>query len=618
MEMNPNVSSPYVLLDFVDDRGRCRRLFFSDPAEVIVAARPEEVLPALGKVQRAVREGHWVAGLVSYEAASGLDPALKVRGGHQLPLVWFGVFDRPPSTPDRSGVVGEPFQLSNWRLSLAREVYDERIRRIRRAIAEGDTYQINFTMRLRAFFEGDERTLYETLLKNHPVPYAACLCLGRFRVLSMSPELFFRVVDRRIVTRPMKGTAKRGRWPEEDERQHDWLAGSEKNRAENVMIVDLLRNDLARIARTGSVRVSRLFEIERYRTVFQMTSTITADLRDGVGLPEIFASLFPSGSVTGTPKVSAMRIIADLEEEPREAYCGTVGFVNPQGEAVFNVAIRTLIIDGHNRTAVYGAGGGVTWDSGSREEYEEALAKAAFLVEPPADFALLETMRLENGRYLLLERHLDRLFRSAGYFDMLVDRSEIVRALEHHARLHPGETRRVRLLLGQDGAIHVESTPLSALSAGPATFAVRPAGPGKVRGGGVGREGNGSIAAPLPVAVAKKPVSSGNCFLFHKTTRRSFYEEHREPFPDVFDVLLWNEKREITEFTNGNVVLEVDGRKCTPPVSSGLLPGTFRAELLDQGEIVEECLSLDDLVRAQRIWFINSVRGWVPVHLIGY
>ncbi|MBX6396413.1 MAG: aminodeoxychorismate synthase component I, partial [Alicyclobacillaceae bacterium] len=466
--MNSIGSPPVLVFDFADGRGMSRRLFFSDPAEVIVAARPEEVLPALRKAQQAVREGYWVAGLVSYEAAPGLDSSLTVCGGHQLPLVWFGVFGQPSPDRDGPGIDGCSFsswRCSPWRPSLTREAYDEQIGCIRRAIADGETYQVNFTMRLRASFEGDDRMLYETLLRSHPVPYAAYLNLGRYRVLSLSPELFFRVWDGRIVTRPMKGTAKRGRWPEEDERQRAWLAGSEKNRAENLMIVDLLRNDLGRIAKTGSVRVPRLFEIERYRTVFQMTSTITAELRDGIGLPEIFAALFPSGSVTGAPKVSAMRMIADLEREPREAYCGAVGFVDPQGEAVFNVAIRTLVVDGRDRTVIYGIGGGVTWDSGGREEYEEAMTKAAFLLEPPADFALLETMRLEGGRYVLLERHLDRIDRSARYFGISLDRGEVLRALEHHAGLHPG-VRRVRLLVGQDGRIRVESEPLTGVGTG--------------------------------------------------------------------------------------------------------------------------------------------------------
>jgi para-aminobenzoate synthetase/4-amino-4-deoxychorismate lyase len=350
------------------------------------------------------------------------------------------------------------------------------------------------------------------------------------------------------------------------------------------MIVDLLRNDLGRVAETGAVKVEELFRVERYPTVLQMTSTVAATLREGVTLEELFAALFPCGSVTGAPKVSTSRFIAALEDSPRGVYCGAVGFVAPGGDAAFNVAIRTVVIDKETGEAVYGVGGGVTWDSTPGGEHAEALAKAKLLTEEAPDFELLETMRLDESGYRLLEEHLARLEASAEYFDIPVNVADVREALALHAESHPNVPRRVRLLISTDGRARVESEPLAELPDG-----------------------------SLRVALAFTPVKKSDRFLCHKTTRRGTYEARRAERPGVFDVLLWNEEGELTEFTNGNVVVELDGRRWTPPRACGLLAGTFRAELLRRGEVAERVLSKEDLARATRVWFINGVRGWVEV-----
>lgn len=379
--MKSPVNDSTLVFDFADASGRPRRLCFSRPAEVVEARRVGEVRPALRRVEEAVGKGLYAGGFVAYEAAPAFDSSLAVRGGaasSSLPLLWFALF----RAPDACGPVDDvraKFKVSDWSPSVDRPRYERSVAAVREAVARGDTYQTNYTFRLRAHFAGDARAFYRQLSARQRADYCAFLDTGRHQILSASPELFFRLSGRRIITRPMKGTARRGRTPEEDAALSLWLEGSEKNRAENVMIVDLMRSDLGRVAETGSVRVGDVCRVEAYPTVFQMTSAVEATLRAGATLEDVLAALFPSGSVTGAPKVSTMRLIAALEDSPRGVYCGSVGLVEPGGAAVFNVAIRTAVIDSETGAAEYGTGGGITWDSSAAEEYDEALAKAALL-----------------------------------------------------------------------------------------------------------------------------------------------------------------------------------------------------------------------------------------------
>lgn len=580
--MTPSPSdAPTAVLDFPDDCRAGGRACFTNPVEIVSARTHEEVRGALRRVERAAAEGLYAVGFVAYEAAPAFDRALVVKQqASDLPLLWFGIFESPT---DVQTIVGE-FRVSDWTPSISRVEYERNVEAVREAIARGDTYQVNYTLRLRARFDGDDFAFYERLRAAQPTRFGAYVNAGRFRVLSASPELFFRRKGRRVETRPMKGTAARGRWREEDDRAAARLVASEKERAENLMIVDLLRNDLGRVAETGAVRVEELFRVERYPTVLQMTSTVAATLREGVTLDDLFAALFPCGSVTGAPKVSTTRFIAALEDSPRGVYCGAVGFVAPGGDAAFNVAIRTVVVDKVSGTAVYGTGGGVTWDSTPGGEYAEALAKARLLTDDAPDFELLETMRLDAGGFCLLEEHLARLEASADYFDIPVNVSDVREALARHAESHTEMPRRVRLLVAADGRLRVESQALDELPHG-----------------------------SLRVAVAHSPLKKTDRFLCHKTTNRGQYEARRAEVPDVFDVLLWNEEGELTEFTNGNVVIELEGKRWTPPRECGLLGGTFRAALLRGGEVAERVLTKDDLARATRVWFVNGVRGWVEV-----
>ncbi|MFN8232871.1 MAG: aminodeoxychorismate synthase component I [Actinomycetota bacterium] len=453
---------------FDDLTGASPSFRLTGPVGLLEATRPDEVRSTIVAAEAAAGRGLWVGGFVSYEAAPALDPGLRVRARPEgdpfaaLPLAWFAMFERREETtlpePRPSGLAPAPIGGA-WRPSVDRARYDAAISRIREHIAAGDTYQVNFTLRLRSRIEGDERGLYRDLCYAQRGAHAAYLNLGRYRVLSASPELFLALEGRRVTTRPMKGTAPRGRWFEEDEAHAAALVASSKERAENAMIVDLLRNDLGRVSRPGSVRWDDVFAAERYETVWQLTSSVSSELRDGAGLADVFGALFPSGSVTGAPKVRSMQIIADLEGEPRGVYCGAVGWIGPaQGGAVrssFNVAIRTVTVDAETGAAEYGVGGGITWDSVATSEFDEVLTKARLLGTRRPPFELLETMRRDPGEPIRrLEEHMLRLERSAAYFGYRLD-AEALAAVLDAAGEGADHPVRIRLRLARSGALDV-------------------------------------------------------------------------------------------------------------------------------------------------------------------
>lgn len=579
--------APVLTFHFLDADGAPRPIRFERPRRVIEAWRLEDVRPALAEVEREAAAGAWAAGFASYEAAPAFDPELVVRDGTRMPLLWFGIFDAPDAVA--AATDGGAETPGDWSPDTPRDEYDAAIAAIREAIDRGEIDEVNYTIRLRSRIPGDPAEIFERLRRAQGGRgYAADLDLGRFRILSASPELFFRRTGDRVVVRPMKGTARRGRFREEDDAAAAALAASEKNRTENRITVELMREELARIARPGSVRVVSLFDVERYPTVFQMTSTLEAQARPGTTLVDLFTALFPCGSVTGAPKAGTMRMIAALERSPREIYCGAIGYVEPGGDCCFNVAIRTLWLDREAGSAEYGVGGGITRASTAVAEYDEALAKALVVTRGVPSFELVETLRLEDGRYPRLERHLRRLGDSASYFGFADPVPAARDALAAHAEATAIGVHRVRLLADRMGGVRIESEPHQ-----------------DVLGD---RE--------LAVALAPTPVESGDPFLHHKTTRRAVHDAARAAFPACFDVLLHNERGELTEFTRGNLVVELDDGLWTPPRDAGLLAGTVRAELLDRGEIAERTLHPADLDRAHRVWFVNSLRGWVPVRVV--
>jgi para-aminobenzoate synthetase/4-amino-4-deoxychorismate lyase len=584
---------PFAILDFPvsPSRGAPGPLVFENPRRVIAAESISDVRSALGEVDAEVSRGAHAVGFVSYEAAPAFDPALVTRPPGRLPLAWFGIFDGYRAFGDGRG--GES-PAAGWRERADSSRYAHAVESIRAAIGRGDVYQVNYTVRLDVDITGDPGALYRRLLGAQGPGYGARIHTGTHELLSASPELFFERRGTHIVTKPMKGTARRGRWLEEDNRRAAALAASAKERAENVMIVDLLRNDLGRIAETGSVNVPQLFDVERRPTVLQMTSTVQGTLRAGMETADIFAALFPCGSVTGAPKIAATGVIAALEDSPRGVYCGAIGHIAPGGESTFSVAIRTVTIDQVTRRAEYGVGSGITWDSARAAEHDEVIAKAAILTADLPGFELLETLRLENGAYARLDRHLARIESSAAYFGFLPARALRDAAAaslaahaehaEHAEHAGDGARERVRARITPAGVATIESSPLPT-----------------------------AASTVQRIAIASTAVKRHNRFLYHKTTHRAVYDRHRAEHPGAFDVLLWNEDGELTEFTIGNFVAELNGERWTPPRECGLLAGTFRQELLESGAIAERVIRREDLARVSRMWLINSVREWVEV-----
>ena len=587
------------------------------PVGIVSASSTGEVRAAIASVDRSVREGLWAAGFVTYEAAPAFDPAFRVRGRPEggLPLAWFALFERAEEVEPLDAVPDplEGHDLSGWEPSVGRKVYEENVERIRGLIAAGETYQVNYTFRLRSGFVGNDLSLYRDLCLAQRSEHCAYLSTGRHGILSASPELFFRIdpggagsgsgghAPFEVVTsRPMKGTIRRGRWAGEDEAAAAALAASKKDRAENAMIVDLIRSDLGRISYPGSVKVPRIFDTERYETVWQMTSTVSSRVAAGTSLDRVLAALFPCGSVTGAPKVRTMEAIAALEDSPRGVYTGAIGWMAPPGarppgssgpapapRASFNVAIRTVVVDAGDATAEYGVGGGITWDSSPAGEYEECRAKAQVLTARRREMELLETLRWEPGGYVLLERHLQRLAASAAYFGFEHDPAAVRRELEAVASgAGRDEALRVRLTASRDGTVGVKAESLAP-----------------------------EPSRPVRLAVHDEPVDSADVFLFHKTTLRDRYERARAAHPSADDVLLLNERGAVTESTVANVAARIDGRWWTPPLGSGLLPGTCRTELVARGELFERTLMVEDLRRAEELALVSSVRLWRPAVL---
>jgi para-aminobenzoate synthetase/4-amino-4-deoxychorismate lyase len=563
-------------------------LRFDAPIEVIRADRPEDVTTAIRAVDTAAARGLWAAGFVAYEAAPAFDAAIRVRprDADAPPLAWFGLFDRPAvveSIDDPARDSGDATDAGVWTPDITRDEYDRAIARIRDHLRAGDTYQVNFTFRLRAAWTGDDAwPLFVRLAAAQQADCAAWIDTGRFAIASASPELFFALDGRQITCVPMKGTAPRGRWTAEDLGLADALHRSEKNRAENVMIVDMVRNDLGRICDVGSVRVpgKALFSVGRYPTLLQMTSAVTGDT--SADLAGVFGALFPSASVTGAPKVRTTGLIADLESSPRGVYTGAIGVVMPGAQARFNVAIRTVVVDRERQRAEYGVGSGIVWDSDGRDEYAECLLKARIVVEGAWQPTLLETLRWSReGGYALLDRHLSRLIDSSLFFFLSgVDTAGIREKLTALAATFDAAPQVVRVVVPPRGEPTVTAAP----------FVPR--------------------RQPVRLALALDPIDDRDVRFFHKTTSREAYDAARAAHPDADDVILWNRRGELTETTISNLALEIDGQWWTPPVSSGLLAGTYRGVLLDEGRIRERVLTLDALDRCQGMAVVNSVRGW--------
>ena len=593
--MGPGGETPAPLLLLQDG---ARFLRFASPTRVLEARSSAEVRPALAQAEDALRSGRWVAGFLAYEAAGAWGLATRPPDPEGPPVLWLGIFDEPTGVDGGAlgaelgsgrraaslvAVAPSPMR-SPWRPDLDEAAHAAAVERLHDRIAAGDTYQVNYTFALRARSDEDPRDVFVRLAAAQRPRHAAFLDLGRFAVASASPELFFALEEGVLTARPMKGTAPRGPDAEADEKAAAALRGSEKERAENLMIVDMMRNDLGRVAEVGSVAVPVLFEVERYPTLLQMTSTVTGRTR--APLSAIFEALFPCASVTGAPKKRTMEIIAEVEPSPRGVYTGAIGWASPDGRARFSVAIRTIVVDRARGAWSFGVGSGVVADSLAGREYAECLLKARILDETP--FALLETLAFVPGSgYRRLEGHLERLVASARYFGWSVDAGVVEGALRR-AAAGLEKPHRIRLLVGPDGEAVTEAHPLPA-----------PDG-GRTR-----------------IGLAARPVVRDDARLRHKTTRREVYEAARASRPDCDDVLLWNEDGEVTETSVANVAFSAEGGLVTPPLASGLLAGVERAALLAEGRLREAVVRAADLRPGQRLWLLNSVRGLWEAEFVG-
>jgi para-aminobenzoate synthetase/4-amino-4-deoxychorismate lyase len=560
---------------------------YSNPKRILIATNAESLQQTLITIEEHRRTGGEASGFLRYEAGYALEPHLRhlLKRNH-APLAWFGLYERSKTLPGLSDLKDIHRELiRDSRLSITRQKYFEKLAAIRRYIEAGDVYQINFTTRVHFKSQLDAWDLFVALFHRHPAPYAAFVNTGAEQIVSLSPEMFFEIREGRITVRPMKGTAPRGLLLHDDEIAAQRLAASEKNRAENVMIVDLMRNDLGRICRPGTVKTTSLFDVERYPSVWQMTSTVKGMLAKNSTTESIVRALFPSGSVTGAPKIRAMEIIEELEGSPRGIYTGSIGYF-ARDRAHFNVAIRTIALN--QRKAIVGIGGGITHDSSAADEWNECHWKAAFLLESEPQFQLIETFYWYRG-YRFLREHLARLRESAKYWNFAYRREKVVSHLRRAAKGFPSRPQRVRMTLASDGQIEISHSDYPAQRFG-------------------------------RVGISKHRVSSRDRFLFHKTTNRALYERELATARKrkLDDLLFLNERGEFTEGTIHNLFVVKRGVWHTPPVACGLLPGIFRNHVLKTRKNSREALlKLGDLKRADAIYLCNSVRGVFQVELEG-
>lgn len=572
-------------------------LLFAAPREVLIAHDVAQARAALNRLEAAQAQGLWAAGYLSYELGFLFEERLEhvLAAPSDMPLLWLGLYDAPErlSAAEIAHRVDQAVGDKTGRaldivpaLDLAN--YERAFDAVKAFIAAGDTYQVNLTMKARFRLEGDPVALYRDLVAKQPVSYGALINTGTHWILSRSPELFVASTGNALSTRPMKGTRRRGNSLAEDAAGRAALGADPKNRAENLMIVDLLRNDLGRIAEIGSVKVTDLFTVETYSTLHTMTSGITATRKPGIGTEEVLQNLFPCGSITGAPKLRAMEIIHDVEAGPRGIYTGSIGYFAPDGDLMLNVAIRTAVIDTEGQGEI-GIGGGIVADSTAEDEYREALLKMAFFTNPVEPVTLIETLRWTAADgFDLLERHCERMELSARYFGLPFDRAAITTLLSEAVSGFSADPMRVRLTLDANGPA-VTAVPLPP---NPAVFRF---------------------------AIAPERLDSQSLWLAHKTTNRAFYDEPRQRAHaalGVDEVVFLNERDELAEGSITNLFVERDGLLVTPPLSSGLLPGTLRAELIAGGKAVEQVLRLADLQAADAIWLGNSVRGLLPAQWI--
>lgn len=591
-------SIPAVLLETSRRTPEAKSYLFTNPIAVLAPRNSSELQALFARIDSETARGRWIAGYIAYGAGYALEPKLAPLQTDGQRLAWIGIFDsveifdhatagqweQPEATSAITAAIPE--------LTESPAGYAQKVQQIREWIAAGDTYQANLTMQA-SWPAISAQSTYQAAMAAQPVEFGAWLRVAEGEeIISASPELFFHCNGMAIRTRPMKGTAPRGRYPQEDEQQAAWLAQDPKNRAENLMIVDLLRNDLGRICEIGSIQVDRLFTVERFPSVLQMTSAISGTLRTDINTASIFQALFPSGSIVGAPKIRTMELLHQLEQRQRGVYTGAIGLQGPGGQAAWSVAIRTMHL--RDSRAQMGIGSGITWDSDAASEFAECKTKLAFIQRSSEPFHLIETMLWDN-RFERLEAHIARIRNSAAYFDRPFDESAMRDALQAAARAFANGSRwRVRLLMDTSGAFQVSATELHEEAKDELRV-----------------EDGLRTEAGLRVLLTHQRTRSADIFLFHKTTRRQLYDDAlaRARAIGCADALFRNQDGEITEGAIHNIFVELRGQVVTPPIASGVLPGVFRAEWAQKQSATERSFALEDLREAQSITLTNSVRG---------
>jgi para-aminobenzoate synthetase/4-amino-4-deoxychorismate lyase len=596
------VKNPFIFLDTARPGPDNRFSYvFTDPRRVI-SARSIHAIPLLLKQLDDHEKKSWIAGYLTYEASYGLEQRLSKLAerttGFPESRGWFGAFDTPYIFDHERGKWNRPLrstphcrapfkQVPTLRHTMTESSYKNKLRSIKRFIARGHTYQINFTYDVLVQTGHNEFDLYRKLRENQKAAYCSFISIDGLCVASFSPELFFRKNNRRICVKPMKGTAARGRFPEEDCAMSEALSSDAKNQSENVMIVDLMRNDLGKICRIGSVKTPELFKVETLPTVHQMTSTIQGVLKPAVTSGQILKSLLPSGSVTGAPKIRSMEIIRKLERGNRGVYCGAIGFISPQGNGVFSVPIRTLQSTGKKGLWKYRVGGAIVWDSKASEEWRECAIKSSFLTTQTYGFELFESL-LWNNRLVYKKDHISRLIRSAQYFDYTLDLPGLLSLLTRiEKKLSYRSRQKVRVFLNKDGAMRWDHSALT----------------------------DHKFSGSAPITISPDPIDEQNPLMFHKTTVRPWYHKAADAINQgrFFDIIFKNSKGEITEGSRSNVFVQKEKMLYTPPVTCGLLPGVLRTNLIRNGKCKEALLKPGDLEKAEAIFCGNSVRGLVEV-----
>ncbi|MCE5194965.1 MAG: aminodeoxychorismate synthase component I [Nitrospiraceae bacterium] len=578
------------------DKDNYKTFLFIKPIKILQIYELDEVPELFNNIEAYLDQNYYLAGYFNYELGYHFEKITELKKQNK-PVAWFGVYEKPLifnhitesfENPDM-GIPGDAseenqkntYRLSQPMLNINENEYSEKINFIKDYIKSGDTYQINFTDKYNFTFHGSSLSFYNDLKKKQRVSYASYIKSDNQHIICLSPELFLRIKDNEIFTRPMKGTAKRGKTLNEDAELSSWLAENTKNQSENLMIVDLIRNDLGRICENGTVKVHKLFSIEKYQTLFQMTSTVSGKIKNDVKYYNIFKSLFPSGSVTGAPKIRSMQIIHELEKETRGVYTGAIGYFSPNNEAVFNVPIRTISIEGSS--AEMGVGSGIVIDSEPEDEYKECRLKADFLLSQTPDFELIESLLWDNV-FPFLDKHIKRIQNSAEYFDYPCDIENLKKKLIEHSRLLiENKKYKIRIRLDCTGNIKIENKIIGDLEQ---TIAL--------------------------IAVSKICTDSRKKFLYHKTTNRNLYDRlfKTAQSKGFADIIFMNEKNEITEGAIHNIIIKRGAEFITPPIESGLLNGVFRQHLLETRlDIKEGLLYLKDLEEAEDIYICNAVRG---------